>query len=72
MDECPLPGIGPRIRMIVNHVWEEIPAEPMLEDHIPDSQQERGPVLVECEERHDDEIMEMHLDVPARQMDEQG
>lgn len=44
--------------------------DPVVGDHVPDSQEEWQPVLIESDDRDHDEEVKVQLDVAARQMDE--
>ena len=70
VDARPEPGRGEGRRVVVDVGGKEHADDPVMQDDVGHGQQERHPVLVERENAHHDEEVEMHLDVAAGQVHE--
>ena len=71
VDPGPLPGICASRVVVEDRVGVQRAADPVVDHHICDRQQERDPVLVERQDHDHHEEVEVSLDVAPREVDEQ-
>ena len=72
VDAGPLPRVVDRGRVVVDGRRREHATDAVLEHDVADGDEERPPVLVERDDTHHDEEVEVHLDHAAGQVHERG